>query len=115
MKRSQRTHDNNKPGGGKPPEYTEGRIKMTQHKAKKTGVVMRYKYCSFVEYEYRGRKYEVEFANCSTYCVTSPKVQHEDAQARIDKELDTPKEAATEKNTKTAWEALDEWFAELEA
>lgn len=30
MKRLQRTHDNNNPGGGKPPEYTEGRTKMTK-------------------------------------------------------------------------------------
>lgn len=49
------------------------------------------KYSNTVTYEYRGMKYDVEYAKDYSYCVTSPKVQHQDAQKRIDKELDTPK------------------------
>lgn len=59
-------------------------------KATPTGFKVYGKYQTFVEYEYRGRKYEVEYPNCSTYWCTSPKVQHEDAQAKIDEELDKP-------------------------
>lgn len=60
-------------------------------KAKKTGFVIRGMYSDLVEYEYRGVKYCVEYANSMTYCCTSPKAQHMDAQARIDREIDTPK------------------------
>lgn len=45
-------------------------------------------YSTFVEYEYRGHKYEVEYPNDMSYCVTSPKVQHELAQATIDKMIE---------------------------
>ena len=59
-------------------------------KAKATGFkVKNRQYSTIVEYEYRGKKYEVEYANDFTYYVTSPKVQHEQAQAMIDKELDS--------------------------
>ena len=46
------------------------------------------KYSNVVTYEYRGIKYEVEYANDWTYCVTPAKVQHEDAQAEIDKMIE---------------------------
>lgn len=49
------------------------------------------KYSNTVIYEYRGIKYDVEYAKDLSYCVTSPKVQHQDAQERIDRELDAPK------------------------
>lgn len=42
------------------------------------------RYSNIVTYEYRGRKYEVEYANDWTYCCSTPKIQHEIAQARID-------------------------------
>lgn len=49
-------------------------------------------YSTFVEYEYRGHKYEVEYPNDMSYYVTSPKVQHELAQARIDEEIEHEKD-----------------------
>lgn len=45
------------------------------------------KYSTMVEYEYRGKTYQVEYSNCWTYCVTSPSIQHRDAQAKIDAEI----------------------------
>ena len=60
-------------------------------KAKKTGIVLRGKYSDVVQYEYRGKLYDVEYAKGMTYCCTSPRMQHMDAQARIDREIDTPK------------------------
>lgn len=43
------------------------------------------KHSNTVTYEYRGKQYDVEYAKDYTYCVTPAKVQHKDAQARIDK------------------------------
>lgn len=60
-------------------------------KAKKTGIVLRGKYSDVVQYEYRGKLYDVEYAKGMTYCCTSPRTQHMDAQARIDREIDNPK------------------------
>lgn len=54
-------------------------------KAEPTGYKVREKHSTFVEYEYRGMTYEVEYPNNYTYCCTSPSVQHKDAQAKIDK------------------------------
>lgn len=59
-------------------------------KAKKV-FTMYGKYSDTVTYEYRGKHYDVEYAKDHSYCVTSPKIQHQDAQERIDRELDTPK------------------------
>lgn len=59
-------------------------------KAKKLSTIYG-KHSNIVTYEYRGMQYDVEYANDWTYCITSPKVQHEDAQARIDETLDNPK------------------------
>ncbi len=60
-------------------------------KAKKV-FTMYGKYSDTVTYEYRGKHYDVEYAKGSSYCVTSPKIQHQDAQERIGKELDAPKQ-----------------------
>lgn len=46
------------------------------------------KHSNIVTYEYRGVQYDVEYANNYTYCVTPAKVQHEDAQAKIDKMIE---------------------------
>lgn len=46
------------------------------------------KHSNIVTYEYRGRTYDVEYAIDWTYCITPAKVQHEDAQRRIDKLID---------------------------
>lgn len=62
-----------------------------KYKAKKVCTTYRGTWSSLVEYEYRGKTYEVEYANGISYCVTSPKIQHEIAQAKIDDELDNPK------------------------
>ena len=43
------------------------------------------KHSNTVTYEYRGKQYDVEYANDYTYCVTPANVQHKDAQERIDK------------------------------
>lgn len=43
------------------------------------------KHSNTVTYEYRGKQYDVEYANDYTYCVTSAKVQHKDAQEKIDR------------------------------
>ena len=59
------------------------------NKAKPTGVkYYNDQYSTFVEYEYRGYKYEVEYANDLSYCVTLPKVQHETSQEAIDKMIE---------------------------
>ena len=46
------------------------------------------KYSNTVVYEYRGHTYDVEYAACTSYCATSPKIQHEDAQHKIDKMIE---------------------------
>lgn len=65
------------------------------------------KHSNIIGYEYRGEKYEVEYPVNSTYCCTSPKIQHADNQKRIDKELDTPT------NNKAEAKDLDEVMREL--
>ena len=55
------------------------------------------KYSTTIEYEYRGKRYDVEYPNCVTYCVTPPKIQHEDAQRKIDAEIEREQ---NEKDTK---------------
>lgn len=67
-------------------------------KAKKTGFVIYGKYSNFVEYEYRGKTYEVEYSNCNTYLCTAPSVQHRDEQAKIDKLIE--QEAKPKKEVK---------------
>lgn len=81
---------------------------MTEYKAKKTGLVFRDKYFTQVEYEYRGRKYEVEFSNSWTCCTTPAYIQHRDRQAEIDKAIDNPVPA---KEQNIDW---DEIFSMLE-
>lgn len=43
------------------------------------------KHSNVVTYEYRGKQYDVEYANDYTYCVTPAHIQHKNAQAKIDK------------------------------
>ena len=62
---------------------------MTTEKARKTGFTYRNRgYSTIVEYEYRGRKYEVEYSNCCNYCCTPAWVQHRNSQAEIDREIE---------------------------
>lgn len=64
------------------------------------------KYFSTVVYEYRGHRYEVEYANGWLCCVTPAWVQHRDKQAEIDNILDNPK--TTNSDDKSFTEQLDE-------
>lgn len=65
------------------------------------------KYSNTVTYEYRGMKYDVEYAKDNSYCVTSPKIQHQDAQDRIDKELDAPKTEGHPFDADEIWRLMD--------
>lgn len=46
------------------------------------------RYSNTVTYEYRGKTYDVEYSNDWTYCTSPARVQHQDAQARIDAEIE---------------------------
>ena len=61
---------------------------MTQAKKIET---FRDKYFTTIIYEYRGSRYEVEYANGHQICCSPAWVQHRDAQAKIDEMLDNPK------------------------
>lgn len=60
--------------------------------AKKTGFVIHDKHIDTVEYEYRGCTYEVRYAKDWTISITSPRIQHKDAQERIDQIIDGEEE-----------------------
>ena len=67
------------------------------YKAKATGFkTYNRQYSTIVEYEYRDHKYEVEYANDMSYCVTPVKVQHEEAQAAIDEMINKKDEELKE-------------------
>lgn len=79
---------------------------MTQAKKIET---FRDKYFTAIIYEYRGSRYEVEYANGHQICCSPAWVQHRDAQAKIDEMLDNPK--PIENNTEVIdldeiWEML---------
>lgn len=57
------------------------------NRAKKVAT-FRDKYFTSIEYEYRGHKYDVTYANDMSCCCTPAHIQHRDAQERIDKEID---------------------------
>lgn len=61
---------------------------MTQAKKIET---FRDKYFTTIIYEYRGCRYEVEYANGHQICCSPAWVQHRDEQEKIDKMLDNPK------------------------
>lgn len=65
------------------------------------------KYFTVSVYEYRGRKYEVKYANDWTCCTTPAHIQHRDAQAEIDEAFDNPKKEAEGK----AFDANEIWEA----
>jgi len=67
---------------------------MPANKAKKVETFYG-KYSNTVVYEYRGRTYEVEYANGWNYCCTPASVQHRDAQEKIDNALDNRKDEGT--------------------
>lgn len=49
------------------------------------------KYFTHIQFEYRGRKYEVEYPNSHRVVCTAAWVQHKSAQERIDKEIESEK------------------------
>lgn len=59
-------------------------------KARQTGIkYYNGRYSTFVEYEYRGKKYEVEYANDWSYGNgDNPVKKHREEQARIDREIE---------------------------
>ena len=66
-------------------------------------------YSTFVEYEYRGHTYEVEYANDWSYCVTPAWVQHKEAQEYIDMMIDKkdePKEVRYEDTAEYGFEVF---------
>ncbi len=60
-----------------------------KRKATATGVKYYNRHIStFVEYEYRGKTYEVEYANDGSYCCPPAWLQHKDAQEKIDGQIE---------------------------
>lgn len=73
------------------------------------------RHSNHVTYEYRGRRYEVEYASDYTYCVTPAWIQHRDAQERIDRQIEQeahPREQRYEDTTEYGlecfWESIGE-------
>ena len=62
---------------------------MSNHKAKKVATY-RDRYFTVITYSYRGKEYDVTYPNDWSVLTSVARVQHEDAQAKIDKELDNP-------------------------
>lgn len=66
------------------------------------------KYFTTVVYEYRGCRYEVTYANGWQVCCTPARIQHRDAQAKIDEMLDNPKPVKKDEsiNLDEIWEMM---------
>ena len=64
------------------------------------------KYSDIVFYEYRGMKYEVEYAKDNSYCCTPPWIQHRNQQSKIDEVLDNPKPSGEQIDWDEIWEML---------
>ena len=80
-------------------------------KATPTGVKTYETYSTFIEYEYRGYKYDVEYSNgAMTYNVGDPKTQHEDAQEKIDKIIEDRTKKKEYRYEDTAQAGLDLFF-----
>lgn len=82
---------------------------MDSIKAIPTGVKFYEKFSTFVEYIYKGHKYEVEYPNAIDYCITSPKIQHELAQRNIDSIINKEK-----KSIENSQVGLDMFFDYIE-
>lgn len=66
------------------------------------------KYFTTIVYEYRGQRYEVEYANGWQVCCTPAWIQHRDAQAKIDEMLDNPSQKPVAEENKPFEEQMDE-------
>lgn len=88
---------------------------MVTQKSKATKLETIYgKYSNIVTYEYRGYKYDVEYSNGMDYCVTSAHIQHRDAQANIDKLIESNENGDQETeflSTDVLNRILDDMFA----
>jgi hypothetical protein len=82
---------------------------MEMEKAKKV-MAMYGKHATVIEYEYRGKRYFVEYANNWTYCTTPARIQHENEQARIDREIE---EEAKNSKKETKYEDTAEYGFEV--
>lgn len=72
-------------------------------KAKATGIRYHGQYSDIVEYEYRGKKYEVEYGTMY-YCITAPYIQHRDAQEKIDREIEKEEAEAKYRTEHPDWQ-----------
>ena len=72
------------------------------------------KHTTHIVYEYKNHKYEVEYANDVTYCITPAYIQHKDAQSKIDKMIEQENKKKTHKIEDTAEYGLDVFFNEYE-
>ena len=68
------------------------------------------KHSDTVVYEYRGRKYEVEYAKDWSYMCSAARIQHREAQERIDEEIDHPKPEP--KGGENAWDVFSRFYEE---
>jgi len=65
------------------------------------------KYSNIVTYEYRGRQYDVEYANDWTYGNgRNPKAQHEIEQEKIDKEIEWESKHKNDEPNPPDWDAI---------
>jgi len=64
------------------------------------------KYADTVTYEYRGKRYDVEYARDWTYCTTPAKIQHEDAQRKIDREIEMERNQENEEPNPPDWNEI---------
>ena len=71
------------------------------------------KHTTHIAYEYKNHKYEVEYANEESYCVTPAYIQHRDAQERIDKLIEQEKKKKKYIPEDTAEYGLELFFNEM--
>lgn len=67
---------------------------MSNAKAKKV-LTIHEKHYDMVEYEYRGKHYQVMYSKNWTLCCTPPHIQHRNEQAKIDAEIEREKREAS--------------------
>lgn len=72
------------------------------------------KHVTHIIFEYRGHKYEVDYANDYTYLVTAPKIQHEIEQKKIDRMIELEKNRKEYRCEDTADYGLNMFFNETE-
>ena len=89
-------------------------MKVSKYEAKPTGFKIYGKYSNIVEYEYRGRKYEVEYPNDMSYYITKPSTQHRIEQEKIDDAIEREKNKKPSEPGESAEVGLDYFFKSLD-